>query len=271
MIDRVQAFYGLQRPPFGRDLAPGMLHKHASHNEAVARITWCITNHALGVVTGEVGAGKTVALRAAVAGLDPARYTTIYVPNPAIGMRGLYESIVATLGGSPSYRTASLMAQANDALAAEVTERGRVPIIVLDESHLLAHEELDAVRMITNCEMDSTTPFAVLMIGQPTLRKKMKLGVLAALDQRIAVRCQMLPMDLEETASYVKHHTKLAGRSDALFSDDAVHMIHTTGRGLPRAVNNLALQSLVAAFTAEKSIVDEASARIAVSEFLATD
>jgi type II secretory pathway predicted ATPase ExeA len=151
MIDRVQAFYGLERPPFGRALAPGMLHKHASHNEAVARITWCITNHALGVVTGEVGAGKTVALRAAIAGLDAARYTPIYIPNPAIGMRGLYEAIVATLGGSPSYRTSSLMAQANDALAAEVAERGRVPILIIEEAHLLDHEQLEAIRMLTLC------------------------------------------------------------------------------------------------------------------------
>jgi type II secretory pathway predicted ATPase ExeA len=65
MIDKLQGFYGFTRMPFGRDLAPGMLHRHTSHAEAVARITWCVGEHALGVVTGEVGAGKTVAVRAA--------------------------------------------------------------------------------------------------------------------------------------------------------------------------------------------------------------
>ena len=59
MIDKLQAHYGFTRMPFGRDLAPGMLHRHAAHNEAVARITWCITERAIGVITGEVGAGKT--------------------------------------------------------------------------------------------------------------------------------------------------------------------------------------------------------------------
>ena len=57
MIDKLQAHYGFTRMPFGRDLAPGMLHRHAAHNEAVARITWCITERAIGVITGEVGAG----------------------------------------------------------------------------------------------------------------------------------------------------------------------------------------------------------------------
>ena len=66
MIEKLQAHYGFTRMPFGRDLAPGMLHRHASHNEAVARITWCISERAIGVITGEVGAGKTVAVRAAL-------------------------------------------------------------------------------------------------------------------------------------------------------------------------------------------------------------
>ena len=68
MIERLRAHYGFGRTPFGRDLAPGMLHPHRGHAEAVARIAWLISERAIGVVTGEVGAGKTVAARAAVAG-----------------------------------------------------------------------------------------------------------------------------------------------------------------------------------------------------------
>jgi type II secretory pathway predicted ATPase ExeA len=88
MIDKLQAHYGFTRMPFGRDLAPGMLHRHASHNEACARITWCIDERAIGVITGEVGAGKTVAVRTVLAGLDASRHTIIYLPNPMIGVRG---------------------------------------------------------------------------------------------------------------------------------------------------------------------------------------
>ena len=74
--------------PFGRDLAPAMLHRHAAHAQAAARITWTITEKTLGVITGETGAGKTVAARAAVAALDPTRHTVIYLANPATGVRG---------------------------------------------------------------------------------------------------------------------------------------------------------------------------------------
>jgi hypothetical protein len=102
MIDRIQEHFGLARMPFGRDLAPGMLHRHAAHAEAAARITWAITDKALGVITGEVGVGKTVAVRAALATLDPTRHTVIYLPNPSVGTRGLHHHIVASLGGHPT-------------------------------------------------------------------------------------------------------------------------------------------------------------------------
>jgi type II secretory pathway predicted ATPase ExeA len=252
--------------PFGRDLAPGMLHRHTSHAEAVARITWCVDQHTLGVITGEVGAGKTVAVRAVLSTLDTSRHSVIYLPNPAVGARGIHHAIVTALGGVPRFHHATLIPQATDALAIEYAERGRVPILVIDEAHLLDHTQLEGIRMLTNHDLDSRSPFACLLVGQPTLRRKIKLGVLAALDQRIALRYTLPAMTAEETASYIRHHLTLAGRSDTLFSDDAAALIHQTSRGYPRAVNNLALQALIAAFATNKSIVDESSARTAITE-----
>jgi len=268
-VQRLQAHYGFTRMPFGRNLPPGMLHRHPGHGEAVARITWCVDQHALGVITGEVGAGKTVAVRAATAALDTSRHVVIYLPNPSVGVRGMLHHIVATLGRTPSFYTATLAPQAADALAAEHAERGRTPVVVIDEAHLLDNQQLEAIRMLSNHDMDSGSPFAALLVGQPTLRQRLRLGVLAALDQRISVRCTLTGMNDQETADYLTHHLKLAGRSDTLFSDDALALIHQVSRGLPRAVNNLAVQALVAAYAGKKNIVDESSARAAVTEVTA--
>src|ERR1700745_2582330 len=98
--------------------------------------------------------------------------------------------------------------------------------------------------MLTNHTRDADPPLACLLIGQPTLRRTMKLAVLAALEQRTALRYTMPPMTAGETTSYIKHHLALAGRTDPLFSDDAINLIHSTARGYPRAVNNLSLQAL---------------------------
>ena len=124
-IERLQSYYGFTRMPFGRGLAPAMLHRPPGHAEAVARISWCVDQHAIGVITGEVGAGKTVAIRAATAALDPARHVIIYLPNPSVGVRGMLHHIVTALGRVPSFYTATLAPQAADALAAEHAERGR--------------------------------------------------------------------------------------------------------------------------------------------------
>ena len=99
-----------------------------------------------------------------------------------------------------------------------------------------------------------------------SVRRRIKLGTFAALDQRIALRYAMTGMDTAETKTYLAHHLKLAGRTDTLFSDDAADLIHQVSRGLPRAVNNLAVQALVAAYATNKKIVDESSARVAVTE-----
>ena len=265
-IQRLQSHYGFTKMPFGRSLAPSMLHRHGTHAEAVARISWCVDQHALGVITGEVGAGKTVAVRAATAALDTSRHVVIYLPNPSVGVRSMLHHIVTALGAVPSFYTATLVPQAADALAAEHAERGRSPVVIIDEAHLLDNAQMEAVRMLTNHDMDSGTPFAALLIGQPTLRHRLRLGVLAALDQRISVRYAITGMNAAETTDYITHHLKIAGRADTLFSADATTMIHNASRGYPRAVNNLAVNALTAAFARNSPMVDEKAARTAITE-----
>jgi type II secretory pathway predicted ATPase ExeA len=122
-----------------------------AHAEAVARISFCVLEAALGVITGAVGAGKTVAVRAAVSGLDPTRHQIIYVANPAFGTRGLYVTIVRALGGEPRFHKAEVMAQAASLLAAEEAERHRRVVILIDEAHLLTPAQLEELRLLTLC------------------------------------------------------------------------------------------------------------------------
>ncbi len=193
MID-LRNHYGFTRTPFGKDLAPAMLHHYPAHAEAVARITWCARERALGVVTGEVGSGKTASARAAVAALDQTRHTLIYLADPTTGTRGIHYHVVTALGGRPAHGTATLAAQAAALLAAEHNERGRIPVLAIDEAHLLTHDQLEAVRILTNSEMDAASPLACLLIGQPTLRRMLRLGVLAArviLSFRVSWGCDL--------------------------------------------------------------------------------
>lgn len=265
-IDRLQAHYALTRMPFTAKVPPQGLHTHPGHREAVARIQWCVSQRQLGVITGEVGAGKTVAVRAALAALEPARHQVIYIADPTITMRGIHTAIVTALGGQPAFFSGVLASQTARHLAGELDERARLPVVVIDEAHLLDNQDLESLRMLTNSDMDTGANFALLLIGQPTLRRRLKLAVLAALDQRVGTRYTITGMSQADTKDYIGHHLKLAGRADALFSDDAITAIHQAARGYPRAVNNLAVAALIATYAADKAIVDLSAAQAAITE-----
>ncbi len=253
MIDAVVTRFGLARMPFGRDLPPSRLHRHHDCGEAAARIAWAVSEKTIAMITGEVG------------------HTVIYIGNPATGVRGILAHVVTALGGKPVHGTAALAVQAWSVLAGEAAERGRTPVLVIDEAHMLDHDQLESIRMMTNHDMDSSTPFATILVGQPTLRHSVKLGVLAALEQRITVRYQMKGMTPDETAGYIRHHLEQAGRTTELFTDDAIAQIHQAARGKPRTVNNIAIAALIVTAGTGKNLVDHASARAAIAEVTATD
>ena len=273
MIANLQAHYGFTRMPFGAAIPADALYASAAHKEAVARLRWLISARGLGALTGEVGCGKTAAVRAAVTGLDPSRHTLIYLPNPQIGVRGIHSAVAVALGQAPRFHHATLIPQVEAALAAEADEKNRLVILAIDESHLLTGEQLETVRMLTSHNLDSGSPLTILLIGQPTLRRRLRVGDMAALDQRIALRYHIPAPALTaaEAEGYIRRHLEHAGRSDTLFSDDAVRAIHAHARGLPRSINRQAINALLAAYTAGKTIADESSARTAIAEETATD
>ena len=131
-LDQVRSYFGFTKMPFGKAVPPSALYKSAGHQEAVARVAFLVSEQAIGVLTGEVGSGKTVAARAAVAELEPSRHSVIYLPNPAVGARGLYAEVVSRLGGEPRFHKAFLIAQVTSILSAEAAERGRNVVLIVD-------------------------------------------------------------------------------------------------------------------------------------------
>jgi type II secretory pathway predicted ATPase ExeA len=263
--------YGLTREPFTKNLTTGMLHHHHGHDEAAARITWCIQEGAIAVITGESGAGKTVAARAAIAGIDRTRHHIIYIANPTTGIRGLWHSIVAATGGKPAMHNAVLAAQAEHALAAEAEERGRRPVLVIDEAHLLDTSQLENLRMMTNSELDSASPCTIILLGQPTLRRHIRNGQLSALDQRISIRYHLAGMTDAETPAYIRHHLQICGRDTPLFTEDSLTLIHQVSRGYPRTINNICRQALLAGWATRKTLIDDTATRTAIAEVITPD
>jgi type II secretory pathway predicted ATPase ExeA len=259
-------YYGFSRTPFSKRLAVSQILGRPGHLEAAARIRWIIDEHTIGVITGEVGVGKTLAARAAVADLDASRHTVIYIANPAVGARGIHQQITLALGTAPRFHRGALIVQTADLLARERDERDKHTVLIIDEAHLLDPDQLEQVRILTNTDMDADTHLAIVLLGQPTLRRILRRGNHAALDQRIATRYQLDPLDRTQTNDYIRHHLTIAGRSDPLFADDAIAAIAHAARGLPRQIGNLAVAALIAGYARRNTIIDMDCATAAIAD-----
>ena len=102
-IDKIRSYYGFTKMPFSKDISVSELFGYVGHKEAVARIDYLIDSDSIGVITGEVGSGKTVALRSAVSSIETSKYTVIYISNLSMGKKGIYTHIVTSLGEKPTF------------------------------------------------------------------------------------------------------------------------------------------------------------------------
>lgn len=148
-------------------LARAVLQRYPGHAEAVARITWCVDQHASGS-----SPGKSAPARPSPSARQPQpgpRATRDHLPTePSFGVRGMPHHIVTALGRVPNFYTVTLAPQAADALAAEHAERGPHPRSWWStKPHWLDNPQMEAVRMLTNHDMDSGSPFAALLVRQP--------------------------------------------------------------------------------------------------------
>jgi general secretion pathway protein A len=182
-------------------------------------------------------------------------------------MGGLYRDLLLTLGYEPPYTASRMVARIRSALAELQSSKRRTPLVILDEAHLLTQPMLEQLRLLFSDKMDSESLATLILVGHPDLRRTLHLSVNEAFNQRLAVRCHLDPLDLQETIGYVKHHIKVAGyNGGTLFTDDALARIFEYTKGLPRRVNQLCNTALMAGLIEQKQVLDESTIRKAIAD-----
>jgi type II secretory pathway predicted ATPase ExeA len=262
-----QEFYGFTHAPFSKSIATSDLFPTGGQKELTARLTYLIRECGFGLITGEIGSGKSTAVRAFTASLDPNRYLVLYLANPTTGITGLYRDLLLGLGHEPPFSRPRLVARLRDAFTDLLTAKRRVPIVILDEAHLLTQTMVEQLRLLFSDQMDSQSLATVVLVGHPDLRRTLHLTVHEAFRQRLAVRYHLGPLDLAETIGYVRHHVRAAGYTTGpLFTDDAVARIYEYTKGLPRRINQVCTTALMAGLLDQKQLLDEATIRKAIAE-----
>lgn len=260
-------YFDLDTVPFGRGIPVTELMKSAQWNELNGRLKHVAHSLEFGLFTGDTGTGKTTALRRMSAELDKNRYRIMYVYDSDLTPRNFYVEALRQLGYKARFYRGDAKRQLNEALS-ELSGSGQIPVIVVDEAHLLSHEMLEEIRFLMNWEMDSKSTCSLILMGQSELRSKMKLQIHHAIDGRIDMRFHLTPMNREETYSYIKRRLEMAKSRREIFTEAALGVINDYSGGIPRKVNKAAHASLMAAASQKKALVDDYLVKeVIVSEF----
>jgi general secretion pathway protein A len=262
-------FYGFEAMPFSRTIAPSDILLTMPARELHARLSLVLRERGIGLVTGEVGSGKSTAVRAYLTTLDPNRHTILQIATPIASPGALYRSLLMTLNQPIPFGTASQTAALRSALADLTQTQRRLPVIVIDEAHLLPHTLIDPLRILLAAQLDSHSLAALILIGQSELKRLLQLAPHAAFAQRVTARCHLDPLPLDATLAYIKHHLKIAGYMtdpDHLFSDDALTRIAEYAQGIPRRINQICTAALIAGAIDKKKIIDDTPVRKAIND-----
>lgn len=244
----IQAYFGFKRMPFPKELKTDDMFQSFDVKESYARLQFLKQSRGILCLTGEPGSGKTSVLRKFVDGLNPQTHVHAYTPHSTVNRNDLYRQINFLLKLPPRVRKSDLFDQIQKGILELHDSQGKTPVIILDETHLMDHDTLQELILITNFQMDSRVPFLLVLIGQPDLRDKLKRRMHEPLNQRITLRYHMAGITSDEEArDYVLHHLKLAGRSDPLFEEQAYGMLRQLGQGLPRKIGNIAVAAMTLA------------------------
>lgn len=247
-------FYGLQESPFELTPDPRFLFLTPRQREALSNLRYALsTSKGFTLLVGDAGTGKTTLVRAALEemGDSPSRY--VFVSNPTLGRAEFYEFLASEFNLSDAARTSKTRFLAE--LRADVEARfeaGGLTGLIFDEAQSMPYELLEEVRLLGNIETTRTKLLNIVLSGQPELADRLNEASLRQLKQRIALRCELKALTLDETASYISGRIRIAGGSpQGVFTRQTVIAIHEASTGIPRTINVLCDNALIGGFAAQ--------------------
>lgn len=252
-----ELFYGLKKRPFDKSIDVKELFPSKAFQEATSRLDYMKQRRGLMLVTGQSGTGKTTLLRHFVETLKKDFFETFYIPLSTVNIIDFYRQINTMLGGQPRHSKAALFASIQEGILHRARDLKKVPVIILDEAHLLNTGNFPELQIICNFKMDSRDPALFILAGQTYLREKLARPIFYSFLQRISLKYDVEPLQADEVGAYLQHHLKVAGTDAHLFTDGSVDAIYKNTVGIQRTIGELAWKSLTLGALEKKEVITE--------------
>jgi general secretion pathway protein A len=263
-------YYGFREGPFELTANPKYLFFTAQHREALCHLEYGLSAaKPVTVLIGEAGTGKSTLLRAALASERCRHVTCAVIDNPTLTRTEFFETLASRfdLAGVADTSKASLLGGI-EAIVRSRQSRREITALVVDEAQAIPDEILEEIRLLANLETPTSKLLPVVLAGQPELSDRLKQPGLRQLKQRVALRCELKPLDLPDTAAYIASRIRTAGGDPAnIFTREAVTLIHEYSRGLPRTISVMCDNALTSGFALDQRPVDGDVVREVIRDF----
>ena len=260
---------GFKESPFNLTPDTSLFFPNPDHVAALSCMQYGLETGSFTLITGEVGVGKTLLCRELLKSA-PENIHTAYIFNPLQSQHDLLHSILLDLTGERLEidSTAALHDKIYQALL-NIADNGGKTAIIIDEVHCLTPDILEALRLISNLETEKQKLISFILVGQPEIKKMLKLDSLRALSQRISVSYDIKPMLPKATSNYIQHRIKhCQTQPDFGISYMAKFWIHQYAKGVPRRINQICDRAILAAYAKNSTNITASMAIKAAKEVI---
>jgi type II secretory pathway predicted ATPase ExeA len=256
--------FDFARMPFSKGMPGDSLFTTEGQLEILGRLQYIVEWRQFGVVTGGCGCGKTTLLRKLKESADDTAKEVLYLADSNLTPRHFYNGLLAQLGRQGAYFRGDSRRMLHQEIEMGWGLRRRELVVIVDEAHLLGRDTLEEIRFLLNFKMDSVSPLALVLVGQPELDANLGKKTSEAIRQRVDMFCRLEPLSQAETAEYIGHHLRYAGARTDVFSEGAVREVYGYSGGTARLINKACSRCLMCAAQTGAMEVDEDMARLVI-------
>jgi type II secretory pathway predicted ATPase ExeA len=251
------SYFGFSKVPFTKYMWSKKMFDASSQRELIDGLHFWLETKGIALLCGPPGVGKSISLRKFKEELDDRRYDLFYLFNLRITPIGLLRSLCRILALPVLYHQADLFDSISTFLDHYEQRTAKHPIIIFDDGDGLSDRLIELLRSLGNFAMDSEDRFSFILSGSQKLSSRLKQPQNEAFRQRIVFAHTLRAFTIEDARNYIRFHLERAEGPKELFTEEAVQLIFHLAKGLPRVINQIALQAIIRAAIRKADNIDE--------------